>query len=71
MDGERVDAGRLAERLGMPLIHDEPSGLWSLGPEAGGRALSSADAPELVLPDVCGRDVHLRSLRGSKVLLVA
>ena len=67
----RIDARLLSERLGMPLVHDEPSGLWCLGPEAGGRALSDVQAPDLVLPDIHGREFHLRSLRGSKVLLVA
>ncbi len=33
-----VDMPALAERLQMPLIHDAASGLWCLGPEAGGRA---------------------------------
>ena len=69
--GGRVDARLLAERLGMPLVRDEPSGLWCLGPEAGGRALSDVQAPDLVLPDVRGREFRLRSLRGRKVLLVA
>ena len=66
-----VDARVLADRLGMPLIHDEPNGLWCLGPEAGGRALTSAMAPELVLPNHDGTSFSLASLRGSKVLLVA
>jgi hypothetical protein len=61
----------LAARLGMPLIRDEPSGLWCLGPESGGPALTSAQAPDLTLPDLAGRDFHLNSLRGQKVLLVA
>lgn len=69
--GGRLDVRILADRLGMPLIHDEASGLWCLGPEAGGRALSSARAPELILPDVNGREFRLSSLRGNKVLLVA
>ncbi len=69
--GGRVDARLLAERLGMPLVRDEPSGLWCLGPEAGGHALSDVQAPDLVLPDIHGREFRLRSLRGSKVLLVA
>lgn len=68
---DRIDARALAERLGMPLVHDAPSGLWCLGPEAGGRALSEVQAPDLVLPDIHNREFHLRSLRGSKVLLVA
>ena len=69
--GSRVDARVLADRLGMPLIHDQASNLWCLGPEASGRALSSARAPDLALPDWQGREYHLGSLRGLKVLLVA
>ena len=66
-----VDARAVAERLGMPLVHDEEHGVWSLGPEAGGRALMSAEAPDLILPDVDGNEFHLSSLREQKVLLVA
>jgi hypothetical protein len=66
-----VDAQVLADRLGMPLVHDEQSGLWCLGPEAGGRALTSARVPELVLPDLDGTPFDLASLRGTKVLLLA
>ena len=66
-----VDARVLAERLGMPLVHDATSGLWCLGPEAGGRALTSARTPDLTLPDVDGTPFSLASLRGTKVLLVA
>ncbi len=71
-DGARdpVDVRVLAERLNMPLVHDEAAGLWSLGPEAGGRALTSAVAPELELPDADGQMFRLDSLRGQKVLLV-
>ena len=66
-----VDARVLADRLGMPLVYDEASELWCLGPEAGGRALTSARAPELVLPDLDGIPFSLATLRGTKVLLVA
>ncbi len=69
--GESFDVRVVAERLRMPLIHDEGSGLWCLGPEALGRALTTAKAPELVLPDWRGREFRLSSLRGKKVLLVA
>lgn len=68
---EELDVPLLARRLGMPLVHDDTSGLWALGPEAGGRTLSSARAPDFILPEVRGRDFRLSSLRGSKVLLVA
>ena len=61
-----------APRLGMALIHDDEHDVWALGPECvSGRALVSASAPELVLPDVDGNEFRLSSLRGQKVLLVA
>lgn len=68
---ELLDVRRLAEWLGMPLVHDEAHGVWCLGPEAGGRALADVQAPELVLPDLSGQAYRLSSLRGTKVLLVA
>ena len=67
----RVSIPRLAERLRMPLLRDETHGLWALGPESGGRALTTAAAPDIVLPDRHGRPFALSSLRGRKVLLVA
>ena len=70
-DDGLLDARALAERLGMPLVQDEASGVWALGPEAGGRALTTAAAPELALPDWRGEEFRLSSLRGQKVLLVA
>ena len=66
-----VDARLVAERLGMALVADERHGLWALGPEAGGRALASAQMPELELPDRHGRPFSLRSLRGTRVVMVA
>lgn len=68
---DRIDARAVAAALTMPLVEDATAGLWALGPRAGGRALGSAKAPELVLPAVDGRPFHLSSLRGQKVLLVA
>jgi hypothetical protein len=72
-NGERegLDVRAVAERLGMPLVHDEAHGLWALGPEAGGRALASARLPEITLPDRHGNPFSLSSLLGTKVLLVA
>lgn len=69
--GDSINVRVAAETLNMPLIHDEASGLWCLGPEAGGHALTTAEAPDLVLPDVHGDAFRLDSLRGQKVLLVA
>lgn len=61
-----------AQRLGMALVHDEEHGSWALGPETiSGRALVTAEAPELELSDLAGRPFRLSSLRGQKVVLVA
>jgi hypothetical protein len=69
-DGD-VDVAAFARQLRMPLVHDADHGLWALGPPAGGRALSTAVAPELELPDLSGQSFALSSLRGQKVVLVA
>jgi hypothetical protein len=66
-----IDANVLSERLGMALVHEPEHGLWALGPEAAGHALSSAKLPEITLPDRHGRQFSVTSLRGTKVLLVA
>ena len=61
-----------AGRLGMALVRDDGMGVWALGPEAiGGRALATAQAPDLVLPDLDGNEFDLSSLRGQKVVLVS
>jgi hypothetical protein len=71
-DEGEVDVRAVAERLGMPLVHDADAGLWALGPESlSGHALPSAEAPELVLPDVDGAEFRLSSLRGRKVVIVS
>ena len=69
--GDILDARVLADRLGAPLVADDAHGVWSFGPESGGRALTTAEAPDLVLPDFDGKPFSLRSLRGQKVLLIA
>jgi hypothetical protein len=68
-----IDVEVLAERLGMPLVADDEHRIWALGPETAvtGKVLTSAVAPELVLPTIDGDAFHLSSLRGQKVLLVA
>jgi len=61
-----------ADRLGMAVVQDETAGLWAVGPESlTGRALVTAQAPEMVLNDVDGQEFRLSSLRGKKVVLVA
>jgi hypothetical protein len=72
LGGGAFDVVAAADRLGMPLVQDGQNSLWALGPSSiGGRALTTAHAPELVLPDLDGRPFALSSLRGSKVVLVA
>jgi hypothetical protein len=68
-----LDVKALAERLGMPVVDDEAHGVWALGPATAvnGRALPSAVAPDLVLPDLDGNEFRLSSLRGQKVVVVA
>jgi hypothetical protein len=72
LPGSDFDVTSTAERLGMAIVHDPELGLWAIGPETlGGRALATADAPNLVLPDLDGHDFELRSLRGQKVAIVS
>jgi hypothetical protein len=62
----------LADRLRMPLVHDRARGVWALGPEGGaGRALRTAELPEITLPDRSGQPFSLSSLRGTKVFMIA
>jgi hypothetical protein len=72
VDGGRIRLDVVAERLGAPVVHDDQHGVWSIGPAtASGRALATAEAPELELPEVDGNVFKLSSLRGQKVLLLA
>lgn len=70
--GDTVDVAALAKQMGLPIVHDEAHGIWALGPESiGSRALATAEAPNLTLPDLDGNLFELNSLRGKKVILVA
>lgn len=70
--GGAFDIATATERLGMAVVHDDEVGLWAIGPESfGGRALASAQAPELVLPDTSGEEFRVSSLRGRKVVIAA
>jgi peroxiredoxin len=72
-DDGSIDVTVLAGELGMPLVAEPAYGLWALGPESAvtGRALSTAQAPELELPSFDGGTFALSSLRGTRVVLVA
>jgi hypothetical protein len=66
-----VDVARVAEALGMPVARHSDD-LAALGPATlGGKALATAVAPPLVLPDLDGDLFDLASLRGQKVVVVA
>ena len=70
--GDPVDVARVAKDIGLPLVAAPKHGLWALGPASiGSRALASAQAPDLRLPDLQGKEFRLSSLRGQKVLLYA
>ncbi|MEL6892577.1 MAG: hypothetical protein AAFP84_13330 [Actinomycetota bacterium] len=72
LGGGDFDARVAAERLGMSVVSDGARGLHAIGPESlGGRALTTAEAPDVVLQDLDGKDVHLSQFRGEKVVLVA
>lgn len=69
---EGYSAAHAADRLGMAVVRNEAKGLVAFGPESlNGRALVTAKAPEVVLPDLDGKEFHLSSLRGKKVIVVA
>ena len=72
-DPDGVDLDSVAGRLGMPVLHDEAHGLWALGPrvEPGGRFLSDARFPDIMLPDLDGQPFSFSSLLGRKVVMVA
>jgi hypothetical protein len=66
----KVDLRVVADALGMPVVED--AGLVALGPRTSSHVLAEdARAPAVVLPDVNGEPFDLRSLRGTKVLLLA
>jgi hypothetical protein len=70
--GDGFDLLATTDRLGMAVVHDADAGLWAIGPESfGGRALVSAEAPELALDDIDGNPFTLSSLRGQKVVIVS
>lgn len=66
-----LDVTVVADRLGMAIVEDPEHGLVALGPESGGRALTTATVPELPFTDADGNPFSLGSLHGRKVLLVA
>ncbi len=72
LGGGDFDVRTAAERLGMAVVSDDATGRIAIGPESlGGRALTTAVAPDVVLPDLDGNEVRLSDHRGEKVIIVA
>lgn len=70
--GDRVDVKATAEAMNLPLVEAAEVNLWALGPDSiGGKALATAEAPEMTLPDLDGNLFKLSSLKGKKVLVYA
>lgn len=65
-------ATHAADHLGMAVVRNQSAGLLAFGPESlNGRALVTAQAPDVVLPDLEGNEFRLSSLRGKKVVVVS
>ncbi|MCH7743112.1 MAG: hypothetical protein IIB71_10685 [Proteobacteria bacterium] len=68
----RIDIEQLAADMDLPLAAEPDHGIWALGPDSiGGRALTTAEAPNLTLPDLDGNLFELSSLKGQKILVYA
>jgi hypothetical protein len=72
-DDGTLDAAHFAARMGMALLSDPDHGVSVLGPARSltGRALTTAMAPDLELPDLDGQLFRLSSLRGTKVAIIS
>jgi len=69
---DMLDVSVVAEAMHMPIVEEPSRPLWALGPESiGGRALLTAKAPPLELPDVDGNLFDLSSLLGQKIVIYA
>ncbi len=70
--GESIELSAIAAEMGLPLVSEPNHQLWAVGPESiGSKALVSAEAPSLVLPDLDGNLFDLKKLLGKKVLIYA
>lgn len=72
LDDNTIDIGIVADAMQMPIAKAEKEELWALGPASiGGRALATAKAPDLELPDLDGNLVKLSDLVGKKIVVYA
>jgi hypothetical protein len=72
LGSQPFDATEAAARLGMAVVASDSGSRWAIGPATPqGRALATAEAPELVLDGIDGTEFRLSALRGEKVVIVA
>ena len=70
--GETINVAQMAQAMGLPIAQSTDHGLIAVGPESiGSRALTTARAPDIRLPDLAGKQFALSSLKGQKVLVYA
>lgn len=68
--GDSVDLAQVAPSLGMAIV--EHDGRYAVGPESlTSRALTTATAADIELPDLDGNPFKLSSLRGQKIVVYA
>ena len=71
-DTEELPAVALANAMNLPLVEELSMNVLAIGPDSlGSRALSSAKAPDLCLPDLDGTLHRLSDFLGQKVILYA
>lgn len=69
-DGETLDVHKVAGAMHLPVVQEGE--YLALGPESiGGKALVTAAAPEMILPDLAGNPFKLSSLKGQKIIVYA
>ena len=72
ISADQIDVRALAKAMQMPIAEEPAESCYALGPEyIGGRALTSARAPDLTLPDLAGKPFTLSNLLGQKVIVYA
>ena len=69
----RFNLAELARLLGMPALHDSPTGTWCFGdrPAVRAQTMASLEAPDFALPDLTGKPHSLSDYRGQKIFMVA
>ncbi len=67
-----LDAGAVATKLRMPIVHDEAHSVWAFGAASiGGKTLDTVALPPLSLEDKDGVPFDFAALKGRKAIVVA